>query len=155
MAGKGSRPGERRGGRQRGTPNKVNAATRERIEKEADPIGFLCRIANGEEIEAAFTKDTREVELIRPTLDQRMMAAQTLARKLVSDAKDRPIKIELPEIDNARDAARAMGVVAVAVATGEITASEGQALSSIIEIYRKTFETAELEERIAALEQRR
>ena len=154
MAGKGSAPGERRGGRKKGVPNKVNAATRERIERECDPIGFLMDIVNGNEIEAAPNKDTGEVELLRPTVDQRINAAQTLARKLVPDAKDKPIKIDLPEIGCARDAANAMGVVAVAVASGEITPSDGQAFSSIIEIYRKTFETAELEERISELEGR-
>jgi hypothetical protein len=32
--------GIRIGGRQKGTPNKVNVATRERIMREADPIAF-------------------------------------------------------------------------------------------------------------------
>lgn len=29
------------GGRKKGTPNRASAVTRERIESEADPIGFL------------------------------------------------------------------------------------------------------------------
>ena len=41
------------GGRKRGVANKVTAATRERIEREADPIGLLARIVRGEAIEAA------------------------------------------------------------------------------------------------------
>tara|TARA_B100000809_G_C14732210_1_gene385418 strand:+ start:13 stop:270 length:258 start_codon:yes stop_codon:yes gene_type:complete len=39
------------GGRQKGTPNRVNAASRDRIEQEADPIGFLIRIVRGEALE--------------------------------------------------------------------------------------------------------
>ena len=144
--------GQKTGGRKKGTPNKMNAAMRQRIEDGCDPIGVLIDVANGEEIEAAPTKDATEKELIRPTVDQRMAAAQSLARKLVPDAKDKPINIDLPEISGPREAADAMGAIVRAVAKGEITPSEGQAIASIIETYRKMFETAELEERIAALE---
>ena len=48
------------GGRRMGTPNKDNAATRERIENEADPIGFLCRIVRGEEIECTPAKEAAD-----------------------------------------------------------------------------------------------
>ena len=35
------------GGRQPGTPNKVNLEVRNRIEAEADPVGFLIKIVKG------------------------------------------------------------------------------------------------------------
>ena len=111
MAGKGSPRGVRQGGRRKGTPNKASAATRERIERDADPIGFLCRVANGEEIEAAPTKDAEEVVKVRPTLDQRLTAAQTLARKIQPDAKDTPISLDLPAIEKTEDMVAAMAVV--------------------------------------------
>jgi hypothetical protein len=59
MAGKGSKPGERRGGRQKGTPNKINADLKQMIlgaleasggqaylEKQAaeNPVAFLTLI---------------------------------------------------------------------------------------------------------------
>ena len=78
--------GRKTGGRQAGIPNKATAATRERIEREADPIGFLCRVANGEEIEAAPERESGALAKVRPTLDQRLSAAQTLARKIQPDA---------------------------------------------------------------------
>jgi hypothetical protein len=39
MAGRGSRPGERRGGRKPGTPNKANAAAKEAIEQVFAGLG--------------------------------------------------------------------------------------------------------------------
>ena len=41
------------GGRARGTPNKDRSATIERIQKEADPILFLCKVCRGDRMEAA------------------------------------------------------------------------------------------------------
>ena len=46
MANRGSRPGERRGGRQKGTPNKATADVRERLAQlGCDPIEGMARIA--------------------------------------------------------------------------------------------------------------
>ena len=151
MAGKGSAPGERRGGRAKGVPDKMTIATRERIQREADPIDFLMRVQRGEAIEASPTKEGGETVLVY----QRMSAAQTLAGKITPDAKDTPISLDLPAIDSMVDAVKAMGVIADSVARGRNTPSEGQSLAVMIETYRKTYESAELEARIAALEEAR
>lgn len=48
MAGKGSKPGERRGGRQKGTPNRITASIREAITQAFDLAGgteYLVRVA--------------------------------------------------------------------------------------------------------------
>jgi hypothetical protein len=45
-----------------------------------------------------------------------------------------------------------MGVIVAAVADGEITPSEAQALAGMVETFRRTLETEELERRLAALE---
>ena len=81
--------GRKTGGRTTGVPNKVTAATRDRIESEADPIGFLIAIQNGEAIEGIDT---------HPTLEQRMSAAVNLARKVAPDARDAAIRLDLPMI---------------------------------------------------------
>lgn len=152
MAGKGSAPGERRGGRTAGTPNKLTQAARERIEADGDPIGFLLDIMNGDPIKASPVKDGADPIKIVPTLDQRQAAANTLARKLVPDAKDARLTIDLPEINNAGDAVKAISAIAMAVASGDITPSEGQAVAGIVETYRRMLEMEDLERRIAALE---
>jgi len=145
--------GKKTGGREAGTPNKVTLAMRERIEREADPIGFLCSVMAGEKIKSAVQKDSdaEPVEVI-PTLDQRISAANVLVRKTVPDAKDNPVSFALPEIGNLSEAVTAMSAVLGAVSRGEITPSEGQVITAMIETYRKTVESEELERRIAALE---
>ena len=75
------------GGRQKGTANKVNATTRERIEKEADPIGFLVNIVNGEPIEVANPADSSATVTVYPNYEQRQDAAKTLAKKVLPDMK--------------------------------------------------------------------
>ena len=42
----------RSGGRKRGTPNKDRAFTVARIEKEADPVGLLIKVARGDRMTA-------------------------------------------------------------------------------------------------------
>ena len=83
------------GGRKKGTPNRANAATRERIENEADPIGFLCRVNRGDDVDGAI-----------PTLEQRMNAAKILAGKVVPDL--RSVEMEhstvQPEVTDLSDA---------------------------------------------------
>jgi hypothetical protein len=144
--------GFKTGGRTKGTPNKVGFATRARIETEADPIGFLCKVTNGEPITCAQVGRDEPITVV-PTLDQRITAAQTLAKKVQPDARDAPVQVNLPTVGSAADAMAAAGSVLDAVACGEITPREGQALSSMVESYRRTIETVELERRIAALEQ--
>src|SRR5680860_744823 len=54
MAGRGASPGERRGGRQKGTPNKRTAAVTETLKAlGCDPIEGMARIAMDEKVEIA------------------------------------------------------------------------------------------------------
>ena len=60
--------------------------------------------------------------------------------------------LNLPLIENITDTTKAMSEITNAVCGGEITPSEGQVLSAMIENYRKVVETVDHEERIAVLE---
>jgi hypothetical protein len=66
--------------------------------------------------------------------------------------RDRPLSLDLPEINSAADASGAMASVLSAVAAGEITPNEAQDVAALIDTFRRTIETQELEARIAALE---
>lgn len=149
----GSKPGERRGGRQAGTPNRINAATRARIEGQADPLGFLASIMRGEEMESALEKDSAVAVKVRPTLDQRISAAQTLARLTYPVPKDRPITLELPHVETAADVSKAMAVVSAAMAEGTITPAEAGTVAGVLETRRKAIETEELAARVEELEE--
>ena len=59
---------------------------------------------------------------------------------------------ELPPMQSASDAAKAAGAVLEAVADGDLTPTEGAHIMGLVENYRRTLETSELEKRLRALE---
>ena len=81
-----------------------------------------------------------------------MRAADILLRRLWPERKGRPVAVELPPLDGARGIAAALGAVGEAVAAGDLSPEEGQAVAAVLETQRRAIETAELEARIAALE---
>lgn len=146
--------GIRYGGRGPGTPNKVTAATRERIESEADPIGFLASIMLGEPIKAAPVKDGESQVETYPTVDQRVSAARILADKLVPNAKSKPITLQLPTLSKAEDLPGAIAALLADLAAGRITPDDATTVAGILETSRRAIETVELERRLADLEAR-
>ena len=79
-------------------------------------------------------------------------ATMSIARLHGLADRGRPISFDLPTIDNVSCAMTAMASVIDGVARGQLTPDEGKAVSGLIETYRRTMETAELERRILALE---
>ncbi len=84
-----------------------------------------------------------------------MTAIRLCLERLIPIRKDGPITFNLPDMNNADDSAAAMSGMLRALADGEITPSEASSVASVIETYRRTLETAEFENRIAALENER
>jgi hypothetical protein len=74
-------------GRKKGTPNKSVAATRERIQAESDPIGFLMRVARGLKFVPPPPAAKQDKTAAYPTSEQRVHAATVLARKIQPDMK--------------------------------------------------------------------
>jgi hypothetical protein len=66
--------------------------------------------------------------------------------------KDAPVTFALPAMTCARDAAQVAGAVLGAVSEGDLTPAEGAHVMALVETYRRTFETTELEARLVALE---
>jgi hypothetical protein len=79
-------------------------------------------------------------------------ALRLALERLAPPRKDAPVTFALPRMESARDAAEAAGAVLQACAAGELTPSEAAAVMALIEAYRRTLETSELEARVAALE---
>ena len=74
-------------GRRKGTPNRTRVQVLDRINQQADPIGFLIRLARGLQFEAAAdVGDTKKVKMY-PTLDQQKDAVKILAAKVMPDLK--------------------------------------------------------------------
>ena len=84
-----------------------------------------------------------------------MRAADLVLQRIWPARKSRPIALTLPTIRSASDVVAAVGAVADAVGTGDITPDEGQAVASILEAKRKAIETVDLEARLSALEKER
>lgn len=79
-------------------------------------------------------------------------ALRLCMERLCPPRRDRPITFDLPDIETTSDAVAAMGGVLQAVAAGEVTPSEAQAVAAIVETFRRTMETVEFERRISELE---
>ena len=142
-------------GRPAGRTNEVTRAARERIASEADPIGFLTRVMNGEAIgftAAAGDEITEAPPPSVPTLQDRISAARVLANKLVPEAKDRPVTFKVGEIAGPADALAAMGRVVAAMSAGEFTPSEANAILGVVDAYLTAWKATDLEQRLAALE---
>ena len=80
-------------------------------------------------------------------------ALRLCLERIAPPRRDAPVTFDLPRMDTACDAAKAAGGVLEAVALGELTPIEGAHVMSLIETYRRTLETSELECRVAALEE--
>ena len=89
---------------------------------------------------------------IENALNGDMAAIRLCMERLIPVRKDRSVSFALPEIKGANDGAKAMAGVLRALADGDITPGEAHSVAGVIETYRKTLETAEFENRIAALE---
>ena len=79
-------------------------------------------------------------------------ALRLCLERIAPPRKDAPVAFDLPPMQSAADAAKAAGAMLDAVAGGDLTPSEGAHIMGLVESYRRTMETSELEARIAALE---
>jgi len=82
-----------------------------------------------------------------------LRAAEILLRRLWPERKGRPVEVALPEVASAADLVPAHAAVVAAVALGELTPEEAQAICAVLESQRRAIETAELETRVAVLEE--
>lgn len=127
-------PGNRLGrGRAAGSRNQATIALQELLDDAGKSLTRHC-------IAMAYDGD--------PT------ALKLCMERLIPPRKDRPVLLRLPKINSAAEVSKATAAVLQAVAGGEITPDEGQAVNSIIETRRRAIETAEFESRLAALEEK-
>jgi len=121
-------------GRPQGSRNKATLAMESLMEADAEAITRKC-------IERAKEGD--------------MAAIRLCMDRLYPPRKDSPVSFELPPMETAADAMQVMGAILMALASGEVTPSEAQAVAGIVETFRRTIETSEMEARIAELEARK
>lgn len=82
---RGSAKGERRGGRQKGTPNKASLGVLEQLQAlGCDPIANLANFACGKPIKAMVEGEERQIV---PSLDQQLQANKELAQYVAPKRK--------------------------------------------------------------------
>ena len=107
-------------------------------------------------VECEALLDSNVKELTQKAIDL-ALAGDSIALRLCMDRiappkKDRPVAFKLPKIKGAEDHPGALAAIMAAVATGDLTPLEGQALAAMLAEHRKAIETADIETRLAALE---
>ena len=108
----------------------------------------IARACSPEDLEAVIQK------LVEQAREGNIPAARVLLDRVVGRPRElgQAVDVELPAMESAADAVKASNAVLSAIAEGRATADEASRLAGVIEIARRTVETAVLEERVAQLE---
>jgi len=83
-----------------------------------------------------------------------MTAARLVVDKLIPNAKERPLSIDLPMAADIPGCLQAQIAVLAAVSSGDLLPGEGQVLSALIENQRRSLETQQLEQRLKMIEEK-
>lgn len=84
-----------------------------------------------------------------------LRACELLLGRLWPPRKGRAVQFDLPPMKSPADLPAVLAAIVNAVTTGVLTPEEGRDVASMVEGQVRAFESAELERRIAALEQGR
>ncbi|WP_340588678.1 DUF5681 domain-containing protein [Erythrobacter alti] len=95
---------------------------------------------------------TRQV--IQQALGGDVQSLRMCMDRLYPAPKDRPINFTLPAVESLTDHPKAIGALLVAMAAGELTPTEAASFAKLLEAHANATGLAELEHRIAALENR-
>jgi hypothetical protein len=118
-------------GRPKGSRHKTTLAVEALLEGEAEAIARKA-------IEKAMEGD---IAAIRICLD-----------RLAPPVKDRPVSFKLPAMEKAADAVKAASEIVREAAAGELTPREAGEVMKIIDVYVRTHQAADIEERVERLE---
>ena len=91
--------------------------------------------------------------LIRKAVTGNLRALRLCVERLVPPTRERALPIDIPAASSAVEITLALQAIFRALGDGQLTPGEAHKLAAILENQRKAIETAELEQRIAALEQ--
>ena len=124
--------------------------------QSGNPSGRPKGARNKSTVAAEALLDGESEALTRRCIDLAMEGDPTALRlclsRILPVRRERTIELDLPALQGSQDSLGAIGRVLEAVGAGMITPSEGQAVASLVETHRRTFEVEALEHRIEALE---
>lgn len=126
--------------------------------KSGNPLGRPQGSRNKASLmaEQLFAEDIQDIckSVIAKAKSGDIQAAKIILDRLLPPRKDNPVNIELPEIKTAQDILKAVGSITQAIARGEISPSEGEALARILDINAKAIEICEFESVLTQIENR-
>ena len=93
-------------------------------------------------------------KVIEMALAGDITALRLCLERIIPPRKDRPVHLLLPPLENVQQISQAMAKVSAAIGEGEITPSEGEMLSTVLEKHKSVMVTADLERRVDELERR-
>jgi hypothetical protein len=104
----------------------------------------------------ASLSDCDKEELVRKGLELAKAGDVAMLKFFLSRIlpRERPIRIDLPQMEFADDAVEALGAIARSVAEGSITPGEGADLANLVNCYSRALDIADLVKRMDALEAR-
>jgi Family of unknown function (DUF5681) len=82
------------------------------------------------------------------------IALRLCIERILPPRRDRPVTIDLPPVNSAADLPRATTALLDAIASGALTPAEGHVVLGAYATARSIFETADLESRLRALEEK-
>jgi hypothetical protein len=86
-------------------------------------------------------------------LDGDVTALRLCLERIAPPRREAPVQFDLPAMNSAADAAIAASAILRAVGEGQLAPTEGAHVMALIDSYRQTLETTDLENRIRALEE--
>jgi hypothetical protein len=133
MRGRPFEPGNKRGrGRPKGSRNKPRNPAQQLLDQHAEAITRVCIIS---------------------AMKGNQKAVQLCMERISPARRDPSVQIRLGPINTASELAAASQRVVRGIGSGKITPSEGEKITSVLENRRKVIETADLDSRVAKLEQ--
>ncbi|HET9817407.1 MAG TPA: DUF5681 domain-containing protein [Xanthobacteraceae bacterium] len=118
-------------GRPRGSRNKTTVLLQNLLEGEAEAIA------------------RKAIEMAK---DGDMTAIRVCMDRLAAIRRKDPIAFELPPVGKARDAAAAIATVISALSAGELTTGEAAEAAKLVDVYVRTLQATDFEERLERLE---
>jgi hypothetical protein len=127
--------------------------------QSGNPLGRPHGARNRATLAAEVLLDGEAGELTRKAIELgksgNLAALRLCLDRVLPPRKDRPLAFDLPLLEKAEDAPKAMGAIAAAIASGALTISEAAEVSKIVEIFIRTLEATDLERRLRAVEEQR
>ena len=121
-------------GRPKGARNKATLALEALLDGEAEAVTRKA-------IEMALEGDTTAMRLVMD--------------RIMPPRKDRPVLFALPKLETPADAVKASAALVEAVASGDLTPSEADDLSRLVDRFVRAVETTDVLERLESLEAER